>query len=419
MTNSRRAVVFVTEELFLPRPHNGSADVYLRSAQDYAHQGYEVFCISFFRDPQQASDAGVRESYAALFRDFLLLPGWNGGGTLRGRISLAWREISRWVTGNIFAKNRMLTSLLTPHLRDVLHFVREHDIGTIFFHKPHTVLLLADILPLVKPAHLIVDLHDDFVERELHYRRAYSAFFADLSGMEIAKDYGKQYLRHRFSRIDTKRSRDVETRLLAQCDQVLFSSLEEYRRYLSRPQLEGKLVHKPRKFAPAHRLLSRRSPAPFDAGFIGSDDVMNLDGLMWFCREIMPQVLQRRPDFRFLVAGSIRDKARHLLRDYPTITIWPSLDDVGSFYEAIDMLVVPLRYGTGTSTKVHEALAFGWPIVSTTVGVRGIPDGERIGVAVTDQAGAFAAAVVARLVDQNCAMPAAVPQAAMAEAWNS
>jgi glycosyltransferase involved in cell wall biosynthesis len=414
MSDTRRAVLFVTEELFLPKPHNGSADVYIRSAQDYARQGYEVFCVSFVRDRQQVSDTSIRSSYASMFSDFLLLPGWNGGGTVLGQVSLGWREISRWVTGNIFAKNRLLALLLRPHLAQLVRFVRRHEIGTVFFHKPQTVLLLSDILPLLRPTRLIVDLHDDFVERELHYRRAYGAFFANVPAAEIARSYGKQYLRHRLSRISAVWSREVETRLLAQCDQVLFSSIEEYRRYLPRPELTGKLVHKPRKFAKPERTLPAASTTLFDAGFIGSDDVMNLDGLIWFCREVMPRIQRSRPDFQLLVAGSIGAKAKRLLRGLDSVTIWGSLDDVASFYQAIDMLVVPLRYGTGTSTKVHEALAFGWPIVSTSIGVRGIPGEEISGITVADQPEAFAAGVLARLRVRARSAPVIVtPQAVL------
>ena len=414
MTDASRSIVFVTDELFLPKPHNGSAEVYVRTAQDYARQGYDVFCISFFRDPRRAAAPDVVESYASLFSGFLLLPGWNGGGTPLGQLSLAWREMSRWATGNIFAKNRLLAALLRPHLDTVVRFVHEHDIGTVFFHKPHTVLLFADILPRLKSARLIVDLHDDFVERELHYRGAYGSFFAALPAAEIARNYWQPYLRQRCSRIDPVRSRTIESGLLAQCDQVLFSSRQEYERYLARPPLDGKLVHRQRRFVGGGPLARAAEAAPFDAGFIGSDDVMNLDALLWFCRNILPAVCRQRPDFRFLVAGSIGRRAERLLRNLDAVTIWGSLDDVKSFYQAIEMLVVPLRYGTGTSTKVHEALAFGWPIVSTTVGVRGIPEEELTGVTVADRPDAFAAGVIEQLIARKSAARSADADASFA-----
>lgn len=393
-------ILFVTDELFLPRPHNGSADVYLRAAQDRARQGSDIFCLSFFRDRRRADDPQVAAAYASMFSAFLLLPGWNGGGTLLGRTGLGCRELKRWITGNLFTSNRLIEALLRPRLREVVRFVREHRIGTVYFHKPQTAQLLSPILPELRPARLVIELHDDFVERGLQYQRAYKSFFSSIGPAAIAKSYWKSWLRLKFYRVNAQRSRAAEARIMAGCDQVIIASEEEHRQYRRRGVVADKLVYKPRLYKP--RRVARRgrplSATPeFHAGFIASEDVMNLDALDWFSREILPRIRRARPDFRFLVAGTIARHAERLLRRLEVVRVWPALDDVARFYEAIEIAVVPLRYGTGTSIKVHEALAFGCPVVSTRVGVRGICAAELDGIWIADDADGFTAGVVDRL----------------------
>jgi glycosyltransferase involved in cell wall biosynthesis len=53
-----------------------------------------------------------------------------------------------------------------------------------------------------------------------------------------------------------------------------------------------------------------------------------------------------------------------------------------------------MRYGTGTCVKVLETLAFGCPMVLTSVGVRGILPQGLIGIVVADDPETFATWVV-------------------------
>ena len=53
----------------------------------------------------------------------------------------------------------------------------------------------------------------------------------------------------------------------------------------------------------------------------------------------------------------------------------------------IDLTVVPLKIGSGTRLKIFESMAYGKPIVSTTLGAEGIEakDGENIFIADTPE----------------------------------
>jgi glycosyltransferase involved in cell wall biosynthesis len=77
------------------------------------------------------------------------------------------------------------------------------------------------------------------------------------------------------------------------------------------------------------------------------------------------------------------------------------VEDKNQLFASCTAFVVPLRIGGGTRLKILEAMAFGRPVVSTTIGCEGIDvtPGEDILVADTPQD--FAAACIDLLADEK------------------
>jgi hypothetical protein len=109
---------------------------------------------------------------------------------------------------------------------------------------------------------------------------------------------------------------------------------------------------------------------------------------------ILPIIRKAAPEFRMLVAGGISSKVGPLIEGVANITVWNRLDNVSKFYSAIRVAAVPLRAGTGVSIKVLEALSFGKRIVSTPVGVRGLPNKLLADAIVTSDPNEFAHALL-------------------------
>ena len=57
------------------------------------------------------------------------------------------------------------------------------------------------------------------------------------------------------------------------------------------------------------------------------------------------------------------------------------------------LVVVPLRYGAGVKGKVIEALYYGAPVLTTSIGAEGIPAAETV-MEIEDSAPGFAAAAL-------------------------
>lgn len=118
---------------------------------------------------------------------------------------------------------------------------------------------------------------------------------------------------------------------------------------------------------------ARRQPRA--VAFLGSMDWMpNIDGMVWFAREIWPLVKRRFPDARLSIVG--RKPARQILdlatRDV-SIRVTGTVPDVRPHLAEAEIMVVPLRVGGGTRIKIFEAMATAIPVVSTRIGAEGLP----------------------------------------------
>jgi polysaccharide biosynthesis protein PslH len=99
--------------------------------------------------------------------------------------------------------------------------------------------------------------------------------------------------------------------------------------------------------------------------------VPNVDGVIYFLREIWPLIAAARPDARFVVIGA--DPAPAIRAHAgPGVTIVGPVDDLRPHLASADAVVVPLRLGSGTRLKILEAWAMARPVVSTTLGAEGL-----------------------------------------------
>jgi glycosyltransferase involved in cell wall biosynthesis len=148
----------------------------------------------------------------------------------------------------------------------------------------------------------------------------------------------------------------------------------------------------------------RPSTEPAEAAslvFMGAMDWLpNEDGILFFADEVLPHLRTMLPSVRLTVVG--RNPSRHLrarLQQHREIEVVGRVDDVRPYVVRGAVFVIPLRIGGGTRIKAYEAMAMGKAVVSTRVGVEGLPvrDGETVVLADTPRE--FAAATARLLTD--------------------
>lgn len=98
----------------------------------------------------------------------------------------------------------------------------------------------------------------------------------------------------------------------------------------------------------------------------------NVDAVHNFVREVWPALRARLPDIGLRVVGKQPPPEILKLDGRDGIVIAGEVEDVRPHYETAAACVVPLRVGGGTRVKILEAMAFGRPVISTSLGCEGL-----------------------------------------------
>jgi polysaccharide biosynthesis protein PslH len=130
--------------------------------------------------------------------------------------------------------------------------------------------------------------------------------------------------------------------------------------------------------------------------FTGSMDWLpNEDAVAWFAEAILPRIRAEVPDAHFTIVGRTPSQpVLDLARTHHDITVTGSVPDVRPYMARAAAFAIPMRVAGGTRLKVYEAMGMEIPIVSTTIGIEGLPVRHEAELLVADEPDAFAASVV-------------------------
>jgi glycosyltransferase involved in cell wall biosynthesis len=137
--------------------------------------------------------------------------------------------------------------------------------------------------------------------------------------------------------------------------------------------------------------------------FVGSMDWLpNIEGILWFVKEILPLIRRRKPSCRVAIAG--RKPGPEILALAAAdagIEVTGTVPDVRPYLWNSQISILPLRIGGGTRIKVYEAMAAGLPVVSTSVGVEGLACQPGRDLLIGDTPEEFAEHCISLLDDAN------------------
>lgn len=210
-----------------------------------------------------------------------------------------------------------------------------------------------DILPQGSPIKKIVLAHD------LWHRRAAKLRSAGLE--PDLKEWTKQEEIDRYSTADKVIGISLEER-------SIFAEMLGFEKIMTLPK--------------AIRLENTREvPDELRCLFVGTDMPSNLDGIEWFMKEVWPHVTDTHAGASLHVCGTI---CRKITNPPDHVVLHGLVDDLAEEYRKCNLVIVPLRTGSGVKIKLTEAVSYQRCCVSTSCGIEGLPATSQSGVLVAD-----------------------------------
>jgi glycosyltransferase involved in cell wall biosynthesis len=124
----------------------------------------------------------------------------------------------------------------------------------------------------------------------------------------------------------------------------------------------------------------------------------NIEGVLWFAREVWPKVIAQIPQAIFTIAGKNPPAEIHELSkngaERSSIQVIGYIPDLQPYLEKAGVFVVPLLSGSGMRVKIIDAWCWGLPIVSTSIGAEGIHHESGKNILIADDPEDFANAVL-------------------------
>lgn len=236
-----------------------------------------------------------------------------------------------------------------PAVAQEMHRLRDYQVVHVnyIWYAP----LLAHFGPTVVK---VLDSHDVFADRAEAYRQAglTPAWFSTTRAEE------------------DRAFRLADAVLAIQRDEARAMAARGHPNILFLPYLEPQ----EQPFGP------RGTTGPLVLGYLGSGNDWNIRSLRAFL-----QAWQGRGDrlpVQLLVAGGI---CRHLA-DQPGVAKMGFVQELQTFYGAIDVAINPMVGGTGLKIKTVEPLSFGRPVLSTPAGIQGLGEVWQLPVSASAEA---------------------------------
>lgn len=202
---------------------------------------------------------------------------------------------------------------------------------------------------------------------------------------------GKQW--RALQRVDIGIMRRAERRIASTWSGVSVCTDEDVK--LLESQIPGANVAKVPNVIERPRLPDNPPAADFNVLFVGNlNHAPNQQGLELFLSEGWPIVVAHAPQVRLRVVGMFPSEGLAAKLSKLGIELHANVPSVEPYYAQADAVICPILFGGGTRIKILEAMAYGRPVVSTTLGAEGLDIEPGAHALIADGMDEFAAAII-------------------------
>lgn len=107
--------------------------------------------------------------------------------------------------------------------------------------------------------------------------------------------------------------------------------------------------------------------------FVGSYFFGNVQGIKWFCKNVLPLV-----NIHLIIVGSGMERLKDEININKQIEIYNNVPDLTPYYENADFVVLPILSGSGMKVKTTEALMYGKYVIGTSEALRGYEVNDKV-----------------------------------------
>jgi GT2 family glycosyltransferase len=200
------------------------------------------------------------------------------------------------------------------------------------------------------------------------------------------------------SHSEAEKFKKMELLLCQESDDIFAISPVE-KEILEREGFQGKVwvvpnVHSLEK---VKNSFDKREGLMFIGGF---DHLPNEDGIIWFVDHIFPLINRKLKGIKLYIVGSNPTKKVRSLSS-SDIIVTGYVPEVSSYFEKARVFISPLRYGAGLKGKIGQSMAYGLPVVTTSIGGEGFDLVDGHNALIADREEDFAEKVIKLYQDQN------------------
>ena len=109
----------------------------------------------------------------------------------------------------------------------------------------------------------------------------------------------------------------------------------------------------------------------------------NVSAMVYFCREVFPELKIKKPDLEMEIIGGFVSKEVERLSEIDGVHVRGFVEKPEIIIKNTCLFVAPMISGAGVQNKILEAMKLGMCVITTKIGVQGLPnlDGNEIIVA--------------------------------------
>jgi polysaccharide biosynthesis protein PslH len=150
---------------------------------------------------------------------------------------------------------------------------------------------------------------------------------------------------------------------------------------------------------PGYQASGPVAERPGSVFYFGSMDWLpNQEAVSWFLKNCWKDIISAVPSAKFIIAG--RGIPLHFFHNtLPNVSIIEDVEVPSVIFRQNQVMIVPLWSGSGLRIKIIEGMAYGKPIVSTSIGAEGIAYTAGKELVIADDSASFSAAVISLLTD--------------------